>query len=104
MRLAVCSWSLQPAIRGSGAESRACGLDRVQLALSPVVRAPDVWGLVFEVLQDADISVGGMMGTVRRTILRSNPSPKLEACDPTVLGRQLGTRPSGGGAREVPRT
>ena len=52
--------------RGFGAESqRACGLDRVQLALSPVVRAPDVWGLVFEVLQDADISVeSGMMETV----------------------------------------
>ena len=66
MRLAVCSWSLQPTDPEDLVQKvRACGLDRVQLALSPVVRAPDVWGLVFEVLQDADISVeSGMMETV----------------------------------------
>ena len=66
MRLAVCSWSLQPTDPEDLVQKvRACGLDRVQLALSPVVRAPDVWGLVFEVLQDADIAVeSGMMETV----------------------------------------
>ena len=84
MRLAVCSWSLQPTDPEDLVQKvRACGLDRVQLALSPVVRAPDVWGLVFEVLQDGDIAVeSGMMETVGRTIPRSNRSPKPEAFAP----------------------
>ena len=44
MRLAVCSWSLQPTDPEDLVQKvRACGLDRVQLALSPVVRAADVW-------------------------------------------------------------
>ena len=65
MRLAVCSWSLQPTDPEDLVQKvRACGLDRVQLALSPVVRAPDVWDRVRSA-QDADIAVeSGMMETV----------------------------------------
>ncbi|MAV55097.1 MAG: xylose isomerase [Phycisphaerae bacterium] len=66
MRLAVCSWSLQPTDPKDLVQKvTACGLDRVQLALSPVVRDPDIWGTVFAVLQDAGIAVeSGMMETV----------------------------------------
>ena len=90
MRLAVCSWSLQPTDPEDLVQKvRACGLDRVQLALSPVVRAPDVWGLVLEVLQDADIAVeSGIWKQWGRTIPRSNRSPKPEASPRRTLGSQ----------------
>ena len=43
-RLAVCSWSLQPANADELlAHLRALGLPRVQLALDPILESPDRW-------------------------------------------------------------
>ena len=107
MRLAVCSWSLQPTDPEDLVQKvRACGLDRVQLALSPVVRAPDVWGLVFEVLQDADIAVeSGMMETVGEDYSSLESIAQTGGLRPRrTLGSQSGTRPSGGGTGGLPRS
>ncbi len=62
-RLAICSWSVQP----TGPEDliRACrelAIPAVQLAISPVVREPDVWSGVFRRLREESIRiVSGMM-------------------------------------------
>ena len=64
-RLAVCSWSLQPANPGDLLERvRATGLRRVQLALSPIVGDP-AWADAPRMLADAGVAmVSGMFGTV----------------------------------------
>lgn len=64
--LGVCSWSLGPAspeelIR----QTHAIGIPRLQLALDPVRRQPEVWGAVARQCAEAGISlVSGMFGTV----------------------------------------
>ena len=65
-RLAVCSWSLQPANPGQLLEAlRATGIRRVQLALDPLREQPDTWGNVGPFLQQHGIQfVSGMFGTV----------------------------------------
>lgn len=65
-RLAVCSWSLQPATpQALIAAVRATGLDRVQLDLDPLRESPDVWGSTPALLKDAGIEVvSGMFRTV----------------------------------------
>jgi len=62
----VCSWSLRPADPHElVAQLRACGCDAVQLALTPLVEAPTVWGAAGSVLRDAGIRViSGMLATV----------------------------------------
>ncbi len=65
-RLAVCSWSLQPAtpelLAGYLTE---IGIPRVQLALDPLRENPQVWGRTSEILAAAGIEiVSGMFGTV----------------------------------------
>lgn len=65
-RLAVCSWSLQPASPQQLIKHlRAIGLSRVQLALDPLRENPVVWGETAALVQQAGISiVSGMFGTV----------------------------------------
>jgi len=65
-RLAVCSWSLQPATpQELIARLEATGVRRVQLALDPLREAPDVWRNTPELLRQNNISiVSGMFGCV----------------------------------------
>lgn len=65
-RLAVCSWSLQPASPLQLIEHlRAIGLNRVQLALDPLRENPSVWGGTAELFRQHGIGiVSGMFGTV----------------------------------------
>ena len=65
-RLAVCSWSLQPASPQQLVEHlRVIGLNRVQLALDPLRENPSVWGGTAELFRQHGISiVSGMFGTV----------------------------------------
>jgi len=62
-QLAVCSWSLQPTSPQALCDAvDAVGIRRVQLALSPIVREPERWRGVFELLRDRKIEiVSGMM-------------------------------------------
>jgi sugar phosphate isomerase/epimerase len=65
-RLAVCSWSLQPASPQQLVEQlRAIGLSRVQLALDPLRETPEVWcGCAALFRQHGIEIVSGMFGTV----------------------------------------
>lgn len=65
-RLAVCSWSLQPATpQELIARLEATGIRRVQLALDPLREAPDVWRNAPELLRQNNITiVSGMFGCV----------------------------------------
>ena len=65
-RLGVCSWSLQPASPEELiTQVRETGLERVQLALSPLVSQRDQWGRTLELLADAGLEVvSGMMAPV----------------------------------------
>lgn len=65
-RLAVCSWSLQPAspeqLLGY---LRQIGIPRVQLALDPLREKPEVWGAAPELFAAAGVTIAsGMFGTV----------------------------------------
>src|SRR5688572_17952019 len=62
----VCSWSLRPSDPlDLVAQLRACGCDAVQLALTPLVDEPAVWGSAAAVLRDSGIRiVSGMLATV----------------------------------------
>ncbi len=78
-RVAVCSWSLQPANPEElVAKLVATGIRRVQLALDPLRESPTVWGQTAALLQQNGISLSsGMFGclgedyttleTIRRT-------------------------------------
>jgi sugar phosphate isomerase/epimerase len=65
-RLAFCTWSLQPKnVDDVIAGAREIGLNRVQLALEPLLSADGAWKNTFERLRDAGISVAsGMMACV----------------------------------------
>ena len=65
-RLAICSWSLQPANpRQLLDQLRATGLSRVQCALDPIRENPAVWGNFGEVCRQQQVTlVSGMFGTV----------------------------------------
>lgn len=65
-RLAVCSWSLQPAgLEDLIDKLRATGIHRVQLALKPLREAPAKWNRVAEAFSDSGIRiVSGMFGCV----------------------------------------
>src|ERR1043166_5367885 len=65
-RLAVCSWSLQPADPKQLIDQlHAIGLARIQLALDPIRTAPKIWGGVAAQLGVQHISVvSGMFGTL----------------------------------------
>jgi sugar phosphate isomerase/epimerase len=65
-RLAVCSWSLQPAdLQDLAAKLRATGIHRVQLALDPLLQSPGLWAEAKTVLANNHITiVSGMFGCV----------------------------------------
>ena len=65
-RLAVCSWSLQPATPEQLIENlHAIGIPRVQLALDPLREKPEVWGRTAALFAQHGIALaGGMFGTV----------------------------------------
>ncbi|NQX01893.1 sugar phosphate isomerase/epimerase [bacterium] len=65
-RIAVCSWSLQPADpQDLVAKLQASGIHRVQLALDPLRGEPAVWGDTGEILRRANIAVvSGMFGCI----------------------------------------
>jgi sugar phosphate isomerase/epimerase len=65
-RLAVCSWSLQPANPQDLVKKlQATGIRRVQLALDPLRESPKVWGKTAALFQENDITiVSGMFGCV----------------------------------------
>jgi sugar phosphate isomerase/epimerase len=65
-RLAVCSWSLQPADpEDLVAKLLAGGLRRVQLALDPLRESPQVWNRTETLLRQNNIAiVSGMFGCV----------------------------------------
>jgi sugar phosphate isomerase/epimerase len=63
-RLAVCSWSLQPADpRDLIQKLAAAGLARVQLALDPLRETPGIWGEAPAALRAAGVEIiSGMFG------------------------------------------
>src|SRR5262245_35433138 len=63
-RLAVCSWSLQPANpQDLVAKLKAAGIPRIQLALDPLREAPEVWGEAPALFAQNGITVvSGMFG------------------------------------------
>lgn len=65
-RLAVCSWSLQPAdLQDLLTKLAATGISRVQLALDPLRAAPAKWEGVLERMQAEGVAiVSGMFGCV----------------------------------------
>jgi len=65
-RLAVCSWSLQPASPDELiAKINSIGIPRVQLALDPIREKPEQWGNTAEKLRAAGIAiVSGMIGFI----------------------------------------
>ena len=65
-RLAVCSWSLQPATPEELAHHLTnLEIPRVQLALDPLCAHPEIWGKTPEVLTRNGITiVSGMFGTL----------------------------------------
>jgi sugar phosphate isomerase/epimerase len=65
-RLAVCSWSLQPAdVRDLVAKLRGTGISRVQLALDPLRESPADWNDAAEIFRAAKVAlVSGMFGCV----------------------------------------
>jgi L-ribulose-5-phosphate 3-epimerase len=65
-RLAVCSWSLQPADPNDLVRKlQAVGLDRVQLALNPLRETPARWGEAAQILQASGCTiVSGSFGCV----------------------------------------
>ena len=65
-KIAVCSWLLQPqSIEELISKTRECGLNKVQLALEPLVDRSPQWLYAASKLRDAEIEiVSGMMGYV----------------------------------------
>jgi len=65
-RLAVCSWSLQPATPEQLVEQlKRIGLARVQIALDPIRQQPSLWGRFGAQASDAGLElVSGMFGCV----------------------------------------
>jgi L-ribulose-5-phosphate 3-epimerase len=65
-RLAVCSWSLQPASPQQLVDQlQALGIRKVQLALDPLRELPEVWGVTADLFRSNGLTmVSGMFGTV----------------------------------------
>jgi sugar phosphate isomerase/epimerase len=65
-RIAVCSWSLQPRSPKDLVEKLfACGIQKVQLALEPLLNDPEIWSNCSAALAEAGIEIiSGMMGCV----------------------------------------
>ncbi len=65
-RLAVCSWSLQPANPEDLVKKlRETGIRRVQLALDPLRASPKIWGDTEKFFREHDVKVvSGMVGCI----------------------------------------
>ena len=65
-RLAVCSWSLQPATPAELlTQLETIGLSRIQCALDPIRQAPEIWGRLGGLCAQAGVTlVSGMFGTL----------------------------------------
>jgi len=65
-RLAVCSWSLQPANpQELVSQLKAIGINRVQIALDPLRATPEAWGVLPDLCRQNNIQiVSGMFATV----------------------------------------
>lgn len=65
-RLAVCSWSLQPASPEDLADKlRQTGIRRVQLALDPLRTQPKIWSDTEKVFREHNVTViSGMVGCI----------------------------------------
>ncbi len=65
-RLAVCSWSLQPATPAELlTQLETLGLSRIQCALDPIRQAPEIWGQLGGLCAQAGVTlVSGMFGTL----------------------------------------
>ncbi len=65
MRLGICSWSVRPQNPADLAERvQRAGFSAVQLALTPVVEEPAIWGQAIQQLQRAGVAVlSGMLAT-----------------------------------------
>ena len=65
-RLAVCSWSLQPATPAALIQDlKTVGINRVQLALDPLRDNPAVWGNTPALFQAQGVTaISGMFGTI----------------------------------------
>jgi sugar phosphate isomerase/epimerase len=65
-RIAVCSWSLQPRSPEDLVEKlSACGIQKVQLALEPLLNDPEIWSNCCATLANAGVEIiSGMMGCV----------------------------------------
>ena len=65
-RLAVCSWSLQPASpQDLITKLQATGVHRVQLALDPLRETPEAWGKTPDLFRQSGLTVvSGMFGCV----------------------------------------
>src|SRR5664279_3952120 len=65
-RLAVCSWSLQPASPGDlVTKLESTGIRRAQLALDPLRDSPKIWGETAALFRQKGITiVSGMFGCV----------------------------------------
>lgn len=65
-KLAVCSWSLQPANPKELIDAmKIIGLNRIQIALDPIREEPAAWGKAGEILRAAGIEiVSGMFRTL----------------------------------------
>ncbi len=65
-RLAVCSWSLQPASPEDLADKlRQTGIRRVQLALDPLRTQPKIWNDTEKIFRDHNVTViSGMVGCI----------------------------------------
>lgn len=92
--LAVCSWSLRPRDPVELLERlRATGLNRVQLALAPMVAQPEVWSGVIDVLRANGIVIeSGMLAMASEdyssiTRIRETGGVRLDAHWPANLER-----------------
>jgi L-ribulose-5-phosphate 3-epimerase len=65
-RLAVCSWSLQPASPEDLAQKLSeTGIRRVQLALDPLRELPEIWGDTETIFRERGVTVvSGMVGCI----------------------------------------
>ena len=86
--LAVCSWSLRPRDPVELLERlRATGLNRVQLALAPMVAQPEVWrGAIDELRTNGIVIESGMLAM-------ASEDYSSMACDPTRIGPPIARAP-----------
>ncbi len=91
-RLAVCSWSLQPASPADlSAKLESTGIRRVQLALDPLRESPGTWGQAAALFRQKGITlVSGMFGCVGEDYSTLETIRRRAALRPTRRGSRTG--------------